>query len=133
MAYKEYAHEEHYQWVESNNKIKCSELGKTVANIIGFVGGGIYNCPVNHRKTDYTDKYYIKVHWRQYMSNWDFSGLSLLWIICHRRKVRVSISAVAPKILKLEFWQRRTRKGSMSERLPDCEEMIGMVDEMFKE
>lgn len=35
-----YAHNDHYKWIETNESVKCSELGKEVANILGFVGEG---------------------------------------------------------------------------------------------
>lgn len=126
-----YAYMDHADWVHRNTKQEMSPLGKTVANIIGYVGGGIYNCPVNINKTDWTDDRYIKVIWRAYMSNWDFSELSKLWILCHRKMIRVTISPCNQRYLKLEFWQRKTRTGSMSKRLPDCEEMIQLVDAEF--
>ena len=126
-----YANFDHAGWVERNTKQEMSELGKTVANIIGMVGGGIYNCPVNTNKIDWTDDYYIKVLWRGYLSNWDFAELSYLWVLCHRRMVRVTVSPCNPQCLKLEFWQRKKREGSTSERLPDCEKMIEFIDVQF--
>ena len=37
-----YAHDKHYEWIESAYNVKCSDLGKQVANILGYVGLGIY-------------------------------------------------------------------------------------------
>lgn len=65
------------------------------------------------------------------MANWDFMELSKLWILCHRKMVRFEISPCNPQYLKLEFWQRRFRDGYISERLPNCEEMIKMIDDEF--
>ena len=127
-----YANFDHARLVERNTKQEMSDLGKAVANVLGMVGSGIYNSPINVSKTDWTDSYYIKVLWRGYLSNWDFAELSYLWILCHRRMIRVTISPCNPQCLKLEFWQRKKRGGGTSERLPDCEEMLKLVDDQFE-
>lgn len=133
---EQYAHNDHYKWLlKKDGKLSSgrdiSELGKTVANLLGFVGRGLYNCPIKHNSVEWDDDRYIKVVWSRSMSNWDFLGLSLLWVECHRRMLRVTISGVAPGRISLEFWQRKTREGGTAERLPDCEEMIAMVDKSF--
>jgi hypothetical protein len=33
--------------------------------------------------------------------------------------------------MKIRFWQRKSRTGSMSERLPDIEEMVKSQDEQW--
>ncbi len=45
-----YAHDKHYQWVEQCTKTICSPLGKEVANVLGFVGNGLYNSPIRVEK-----------------------------------------------------------------------------------
>lgn len=126
-----YANDNHWQWVERNTKKPMSDIGKAVANVLGYVGRGIYNAPINVQRVDWSDDRYICVIWNGSMANWDFPTLSLLWIECHRNMLRVEISAGAPRRLKLEFWQRKSREGDTSARLPDCEEMIVMVDQNF--
>lgn len=37
-----YAHDKHYGWIESAYYVKCSDLGKQVANILGYGGRCIY-------------------------------------------------------------------------------------------
>jgi hypothetical protein len=126
-----YAYMDHAGWVRKNIDYEMSELGKTVANIVGYSGGGIYNCPVNVDKTDWSDPWYIKVMFGKYLTNWDFCDLSKLWVLCHRKMVRIEINPCSPTHLKIEFWQRKKREGGTSERLPDCEEMIALVDSEF--
>lgn len=127
----EYAHDEHYQWIERNTKTACSPLGRTVANIIGFVGCGIYNAPINYRNVDWTDPRFIEVAWRGGMANWDFPRLSCLWVECHRRMVWVELCPHTFKHIKLCFCQRATRVGSTSARIPDVEEMVSMIDGLY--
>lgn len=126
-----YAHNNHWEWIAGNTRQPISDLGKAVANVLGYVGRGIYNAPINVDRVDWTDERYIVVTWSGPMANWDFPTLSLLWIECHRRMLRFELSACAPRRLKLEFWQRKSREGSTSARMPDCEEMIQMVDREF--
>lgn len=125
-----YAHNKHYEWVESALKVKCSPLGKEVANILGYVGCGIYNAPINPEKVKWGDDYCVEVNWSKELANWDFRGLTQLVIECHRRMIRVSIEPNM-KNLKLMFWQRHSRTGGISERLPDIEAMIEMQDREF--
>lgn len=127
-----YAHNDHWEWVESNYPgVKCSELGKQVANILGFVGRGIYNAPINAKKVNWDNPLWVEVSWRSGMANWDFPQLTLLVIECHRRMVRVEISPNM-STLKLMFHQRASREGSTATRLPDIEEMVALVDRDWK-
>ena len=123
-----YAHDKHYEWIELAHKVKCSDLGKQVANILGYVGRGIYNAPFKTEKVDWTNPLRIEVNWGRSMSNYDGSHLTDLIIECHRRMVRVSIQPNM-RTVKLMFWQRNSRTGGISERMPDIEEMIKRQDE----
>ena len=145
--YKEYAHKEHGQWLAEHLNITPSPLGIAVANILGYVGGGLYNCPINLKNTDWKHNFCIEVIWEGDLTNWDDSGLSRLWVLCHRKKIRVEIGATivdssylddddqhvsshAPA-LNLVFHQRESREGGVMDRLPDCEDMIRDIDDDF--
>ena len=123
-----YAHDKHYEWIELAYKVKCSDLGKQVANILGYVGQGIYNAPFKRDTVDWTNKEWIEVNWRKSMANWDGCALTNLIIECHRRMIRVSIQPNM-RTMKIMFSQRKSRTGSMIERLPDIEEMVKSQDE----
>lgn len=123
-----YAHDKHYEWIESAHNVKCSDLGKQVANILGYVGRGIYNAPFKTEKVDWANTRCIEVNWGKSMANWDGCYLTNLVIECHRRMVRVSIGPNM-RTMKIQFWQRKSRTGSMGERLPDIEEMVKSQDE----
>lgn len=128
-----YAHNNHYKWIEDSLEIKCSELGKDVANILGFVGKGIYNCPINHKKIDWSNTNYIDVTWRGSFSNYDFSKLTELIIECFYNLIRVSIKPHSFEYLKLQFHKRKTRNinAHMCEKLPTLEYMIEQQRELF--
>ncbi len=121
----EYANNYHWEWVQALNKDEpMSKLGKTVANILGYVGYGIYNCPISHRRIDWTDDYFIEVNWSNSLSNWDFDNLTRLILECHERFIRIELSGSSPRRMRMLFHQRKTRKGLISERMPTIEEMI---------
>ncbi|MBF0481302.1 MAG: hypothetical protein HQK81_06300 [Desulfovibrionaceae bacterium] len=126
--YHGYARFDHAGWVEDATKMKCSELGREVANILGYVGGGIYNAPLNVKKIKWDDPYCIEVVWQHTMSSWDHCELALLLVECTRRMIRVSMQGCGPRYMRLLFHKRNTRTGSMQRRLPDIEEMVAMID-----
>lgn len=121
----EYAHNDHWEWVQALQKDKpMSELGKTVANILGYVGYGIYNCPISHRRIDWTNDTWIIVNWSCPLSNWDFDNLTRLVLECHERLIRIEIKGATPNRMQFIFHQRKSREGGTSTRLPTIEEMI---------
>lgn len=130
----EYAHNNHYKWIEKSLNIKCSNLGIDVSNILGFVGRGIYNCPINPAKTDWTHSDYIEVIWMGYFSNYDFSQLTELLIECFERMIRITINPHSFRYLKLQFWKRKTRdiNSDIHLRLPTLEYMINTQNELFR-
>ena len=148
--YREYAHTGHSNWLKGHLKINLSPLGAKVANLLGYVGGGLYNCPIDLKKINWASNRAIEVVWKNnHLTNWDDFTLSRLWICCHREMLRVEISVgeyeetpdnmdddeyadpVKYHALLLSFSQRQTRTGGTMDRIPDCEEMIGIVDSDF--
>jgi len=128
-----YAHESHYMWVESRCKIACSPFGRKIANIIGYVGNGIYNAPIKPEKVDWDDEDYIVVNWGGDLTNWDNKSLSKLFVLCARQMIRFTIEPSSPSTIKLSFWQREGRTGGISHCLPDAEDLIKDIDNDFSE
>jgi len=128
-----YAHNNHYKWIEKNYNIKCSKLGKEIANIIGFVGQGIYNCPINHKKVNWKDNYCIEIIWYGSFASYDFGRLTWLLIECFDRMIRVEIKPHSFKYLKLLFHKRKTRdiNANFYDRLPTIDWIIKMQREIF--
>lgn len=146
--YRHYANFDHAEWLEKNLVRQISPLGKKVANILGYVGGGLYNCPIDIEKISWQDNDFIEVPWQGRLSNFDGASLSRLWIRSHRELIRVEISTtVIGKIhdfdedeeenpgksycLLLLFTQRESREGSIITSIPDCEKMIKDCDDDF--
>lgn len=123
-----YAHDDHWKWIEerlryADRSTVISPLGKEVANVLGYVGNGIYNAPIKPLKTNWSDKYCIEVNWRGGLATYDSPGLTWLVLECHRRMLRVEIEPCNFNLMRLCFWQRQ-RTGSGAERMPDIQEMI---------
>lgn len=121
----EYANNDHWEWVARLRKdIEMSSLGKEVANIIGYVGYGIYNAPIDYKKIEWDNDIWVEVDWKGDLANWDFDRLTKLILECHKRMIRISIEAKSKGILKMYYHKRKGREGMMNERMPTIEEMI---------
>lgn len=126
-----YAHEQHYEWIERNTKQTCSPLGREVANILGYAGGGIYNAPIVPQKVKWSNAAYIEVTWRGELSNWDRFDLTALWVECCRRRIRVCIRGCGPRYMKLLFHQRDEASRDIMQGLPSPADMLKIVDEHY--
>jgi len=124
-----YAHDGHVDWLRANYDIKPSKLGIEVANVLGLVGCGLYNAPINHKKIDWKNERMIDVVWGQDLSNWDFCNLSVLLVECHRRMLRVTIMPCNFNYLKLRFFLREKRHGARHEIIPELREIEKMVND----
>ncbi len=119
-------------WVRKQIKDRLSPLGTQVAQVLGVVGGGIYNAPINVDRVNWTDNLYIRVYWRGGMHSWDLPHLTLLLAECSRRLLRVEINPCNPQGLELVFHQRKTRTGHTYERLPEIREILDIVDGWYE-
>ena len=129
----EYANNDHWEWVQALDKTNLvSELGKTVANILGYVGCGIYNCPISHKRIDWTDEYCIVVNWSASLANWDFDNLTRLVLECHERLIRINIKGISPGRMQFLFHQRISRNGGIATRMPTIETMIERRKKAFE-
>lgn len=111
---------------------KLSPFQRTVMNILGIIGCGIYNAPIG--KLDNIDWDFgggVSVCWKTRLSTFDFSGLTDLVFLCHEARIRCEVQAVAPRRLRLSFWQR-TATGDISRRHPNLDEAVATFREWFK-
>lgn len=140
-----YQYMDHAAWMEGNNRAiqslakgkngkewkeraknaptELTEFQKKVCDILGMVGGGIYNAPISRN----IDWHYgwggVSVTWRHSMATFDFCELSSLVFLCHEARIRCSIQAAGPKLMRLVFSQR-THEGSMAVRHPNLDEAV---------
>jgi hypothetical protein len=117
-----------HEWVAETTGQSLSLLAKQVCDVLQFAGpGGIYNRPVNWDRADLTDPHCVSVCWSGTLSNWDAANLTAIWAHCANKMLRVEICPASPRHLRLMFWQRNSRGGSMFERLPTALDQMAHV------
>jgi hypothetical protein len=139
---------DHAAWAEGNNRAANKIYGKRrsyrpapenlsdfqakVIDILGMVGGGIYNAPINWEKIDWgSGKWHsgMFVPWRDgRMATFDFYPLTNLVFLCHEARIRCEIRAKAAGHFELSFFQR-SHEGGMSERHPNLDEAVAKFRE----
>lgn len=138
-----YQRMDHAGWVESNNTSlnrmyakrknwkplpeKLSEFQAKVADILGMVGGGIYNATVSHGSIDWEYGFNgISAVWKYpQFATWDFNQLTMLVFLCHEARIRCELGPAGPHMLRLSFWQRNAT-GDISTRHPNLDEAVAM-------
>jgi len=139
-----YATMDHAEWMQRNNEAtlrniatrkakppaskflppeKLTPFQKKVIDIIGMVGGGIYNAPISPDRIEWTYGFNgVSVVWQREMGTFDFSQLTMLVFLCHEARIRCSVES-AMKHLRLSFWQRKA-EGDMAVRHPNLDEAV---------
>lgn len=125
--------EKHWEWLQRDLQYvrpgtNISPFGKKVAQIIGTTWAGIYHLNAKayrEARTQWDSDKHIFIIIRDWeLSTWDFDKLTKLVILSHDYCVRIAIEAVAPGYVKISFWNRKSREGSISSRHPTIEEAI---------
>lgn len=139
-AVSTYQFMDHAGWMESNNRAanrlyakrrgwkplpeSLSEFQRKVCDIIGMVGGGIYNAPISHKSINWRYGYEgVSVIWKHGMATFDFSELTRLVFLCHEARIRCDVSPAGPRMMRISFWQRG-HEGSTPERHPNLDEAV---------
>jgi hypothetical protein len=104
---------------------KLSEFQAKVINIIGIVGGGIYNAPIcRPERIDWDYGWRgVSVQWKRELATFDGNQLTILLFLCHEARIRLEIEAGGPGMLRLSFWQR-VADGRMGKRHPNLDEAV---------
>ena len=102
-----------------------SDLGKSVADLLGELFGGIYH--LDHKslnKVDWSNKNYIEISigWQSW-STVDFDQLTRLVFLAHHMAIRVDLTPTKYQFVRLLFHQRG-RVGNNSERHPTLDEAV---------
>ena len=135
-----YQHMDHAAWMESNNRAAnknnakrkgwkvqpetLTEFQRKVCDIIGMVGGGIYNAPIAHSTIDWSYGFGgASVVWKHDMASFDFNELTALVFLCHEARIRCSVCSAGPRQLRISFWQR-SHEGDMAKRHPNIDEAV---------
>lgn len=108
---------------------RLSPFQETVINIIGIVGGGIYNAPIAWDAIRWSYGFNgMAVPWRGNLSTFDFQELSELVFLCQTARIRCNIAPHSPKHLLICFVPREAT-GSMGRRHPNAEQMFAAMRE----
>jgi hypothetical protein len=137
-----YEYMDHAAWMERQNAALNGHRGKRdallpekltpfqarVVDIIGMVGGGIYNAPIcQPRAINWAHGGAgVSLMWERDMASFDFNQLTLLVFLCHEARIRVQITSGGPKRLRLSFWQRVSpeENGNMACYHPSLDEAV---------
>jgi hypothetical protein len=151
-----YVNMDHADWVERNNAAgrrnhgkprrdrncgyaigyhaapeKLTEFQAKVMNILGIVGGGIYNAPITWATVDWAGDGGVSLIWRGGFSTFDPNRLTTLVFLCHDARIRVSVGPGGPRIMRLSFFQR-SNEGSTYLRHPNLEEAVAAHREIMQ-
>ena len=117
----------------SRGEVEISDLGKTVADVLGQVYRGLYHIQdeVLHKRVDWSSKHTISIVIRGGLYSYDSSHLTELIVLCYDNMLRLEVNPRAPAYLELRFHRRETRNptASIARRLPALDDMITMIRE----
>ena len=110
---------------------KLSPIGAKVADILGQVFCGIYHIQNDILRADLSDKLWVSMTIRAYggLSTFDDDVLTRLVVLCHDAGVRMQIEPCNPRYVRLKFWQRNGRTGSICDRMPTIEDHVRFIHE----
>lgn len=93
-------------------------------DILGIVGGGIYNAPISWNSVHWMPRQII-VPWRNNngFGTWDFMGLTRFVFLCHEARIRGYLEAGAPGCLWV-WLSERSHEGAMHVRHPNLDEAV---------
>lgn len=93
-----------------------NDFQRRAFDILGIVGGGIYNAPISWGAVEWHEKY-LSVPWRNGLSTFDFDKLTWLVFLCHEARIRCEISPLNFHHLEIHL-SARAPEGPMSIRHP---------------
>ena len=115
-------------WLKEVYKGEISPLGERVADMLGFVFGGIYHIHSDVVTTDWSSKRFIEIRLRhKQLATMDSDELTTLVLLAHRLAIRVEINSLSNSSLLLRFHQRQ-RQGRVDQRHPTIEFAVEMFN-----
>jgi hypothetical protein len=103
---------------------KLSDFQAKVMDILGMVGGGIYNAPIAWDRVCWRTQG-LGVPWNSGagLATVDNMDLTRLVFLCHEARIRCSVRSNGPRGLYLLFHER-SAEGGFSERHPNLDEAV---------
>ena len=124
---KRKAEEEGIGWAAAPDRL--NDFQRRAFNILGIVGGGIYNAPIAWR-TVYWQSRAVIVSWDHSLSTWDHNELTTFVFLCHEARIRGGISPLAPRYLSISL-HPRVAEGGIANRHPSLDEAVAAWRERF--
>lgn len=129
-----YANMDHAGWLEDHLGRKFDRFQTRVVNIIGIVGGGIYNTPINWKSANWKfGGRGVAVNWTcgNGFATWDFDMLTKLVLLAHAECIRVELEATAPRLFKVVFFERE-REGDIARRHPTIAQAVAAFEQWHR-
>ena len=95
---------------------KLNGFQRRAVTLLGIVGNGIYNAPINW-ETAYWGHKCLIVSWGRELSTWDFCGLTQAVFLAHDAAIRFSVSAHTFRELQISLHEREPQEGGVP---PSC-------------
>lgn len=116
------------EWIKKAlNPPTITPLGAAVADLLHDLYNGLHHAdPVQLKKVAWHDDHHIEFLHYGGLANFDSERLTLLVVRAHDYKLRVEISARAPRYLELMFHLRK-REGSNWDRIPTMEDHLALI------
>lgn len=107
------------EWLKTEAKITPSPLGARVADVLGWVMGGIKNLPqVPNDRAAWADEQHIVVYlWATSLTMWNGARLSLLTMACHEACLVVEIGR--PELHKHDYVSLMFCNAKRGDNYPD--------------
>jgi hypothetical protein len=114
------AKEENRGWAAAPDKLNAFQT--RAINILGIVGGGIYNAPIGWNGFRWSARS-ISCSWFKGMGTFDFSDMTRFVFLCHEARIRGHVAPLARQYLEISLHERGAA-GGMASRHPSLDEAI---------
>lgn len=118
---------EHRGWHAAPDKL--NPFQRRAFDILGIVGGGIYNAPIGWESLVWHPKFII-CSWRNTLGTFDFSNLTSFVFLCHEARIRGHIGWSGPRLLEVALHERAAI-GPIRLRHPNLDEAISEFRSWF--
>ena len=101
---------------------KLNPFQARAVHILGIVGSGIYNAPIDWDAVRWTS-WFIDVPWDSELSTFDNRSLTWLVFLAHEARIRVSVRARSSRRFEINL-SERSDEGPSAVRHPNLDEAI---------
>lgn len=109
---------------------KLNDFQKRAINVLGIVGGGIYNCPVSWNTVKWWPRQLIFTWYGNGFGTWDYHNLTTFMLLCHKARIRGYIGPCNQKYLHV-FLSEREHEGAIHTRHPNLEEALEQFNSWY--